>query len=49
MISRQRNWKNSTPGINVLAKKQGLHTMIGVIDAENQSSITFHEKFDLKR
>lgn len=29
----------------VLAKKQGLHTMIGVIDAENQSSITFHEKF----
>jgi L-amino acid N-acyltransferase YncA len=28
-----------------LAKKQGLHTMIGVIDAENQSSITFHEKF----
>jgi phosphinothricin acetyltransferase len=32
----------------VLAKKQGLHTMIGVIDAENQSSITFHEKFGFK-
>ncbi|MEZ7498537.1 N-acetyltransferase family protein [Flavobacterium sp. Arc3] len=31
-----------------LAKKQGLHTMIGVIDAENQSSITFHEKFGFK-
>jgi phosphinothricin acetyltransferase len=32
----------------VLAKKQGLHTMIGV-DAENQSSVTFHEKFDSRR
>ena len=32
----------------VLAKKQGLHTMVGVIDAENQSSITFHEKFGFK-
>jgi L-amino acid N-acyltransferase YncA len=32
----------------ILAKKQGLHTMIGVIDAENQSSITFHEKFGFK-
>jgi L-amino acid N-acyltransferase YncA len=31
-----------------LAKKQGLHTMIGVIDAENQSSIDFHEKFGFK-
>lgn len=29
----------------VLAKKQGLHTMIGVIDSENQSSVNFHEKF----
>jgi len=32
----------------VLAKKQGLHTMIGVIDAENQSSVVFHEKFGFK-
>ncbi|TRX37558.1 GNAT family N-acetyltransferase [Flavobacterium restrictum] len=29
----------------VLAKNQKLHTMIGVIDAENTSSIAFHEKF----
>jgi L-amino acid N-acyltransferase YncA len=28
-----------------LAKAQNLHTMIGVIDAENQSSIAFHKKF----
>lgn len=28
-----------------LAKAQKLHTMIGVIDAENQSSIEFHKKF----
>ncbi len=28
-----------------LAKAQNLHTMIGVIDAENQGSIDFHEKF----
>src|SRR6478735_11868561 len=28
-----------------LAKKQNLHTMIAVIDKENQSSIDFHEKF----
>jgi phosphinothricin acetyltransferase len=28
-----------------LAKAQKLHTMIGVIDSENQSSIDFHEKF----
>ena len=27
------------------AKKQNLHTMIGVIDSENQSSIEFHKKF----
>jgi phosphinothricin acetyltransferase len=27
------------------AKKQRLHTMIAVIDAENQSSVEFHEKF----
>jgi phosphinothricin acetyltransferase len=32
----------------VLAKQQGLHTMIGVIDAENQSSVDFHEKFGFK-
>ncbi|SDX42170.1 GNAT family N-acetyltransferase [Flavobacterium degerlachei] len=31
-----------------LAKNQGLHTMVGVIDAENQSSIDFHEKFGFK-
>jgi L-amino acid N-acyltransferase YncA len=29
----------------LLAKAQKLHTMIGVIDAENQSSIDFHKKF----
>jgi L-amino acid N-acyltransferase YncA len=29
----------------LLAKVQKLHTMIGVIDAENQSSIEFHKKF----
>ena len=28
-----------------LAKTQKLHTMIGVIDNENQSSIAFHEQF----
>src|SRR5687768_15569435 len=28
-----------------LAKKQGLHSMIGCIDAENKSSIDFHKKF----
>lgn len=28
-----------------LAKDQKLHTMIGVIDSENQSSIEFHKKF----
>jgi phosphinothricin acetyltransferase len=31
-----------------LAKTQNLHTMIGVIDSENNSSITFHEKFGFK-
>ena len=31
-----------------LAKKQGLHTMIGVIDAENQNSIDFHHQFGFK-
>lgn len=31
-----------------LAKKQKLHTMIAVIDAENQSSVNFHEKFGFK-
>ncbi|WP_281239570.1 GNAT family N-acetyltransferase [Flavobacterium praedii] len=31
-----------------LAKNQKLHTMIAVIDAENQSSIDFHEKFGFK-
>lgn len=28
-----------------IAKKQKRHTMIAVIDAENQSSVAFHEKF----
>lgn len=32
----------------IIAKEQGLHTMIGVIDSENESSITFHEKFGFK-
>lgn len=27
------------------AKKQGLHTMIGLIEADNKDSIAFHEKF----
>ena len=31
-----------------LAKAQKLHTMIAVIDAENQSSVVFHEKFGFK-
>jgi phosphinothricin acetyltransferase len=31
-----------------LAKQQGLHTMIGVIDAENQNSINFHHQFGFK-
>lgn len=28
-----------------LARKQNLHTMIAVIDSENQKSVVFHEKF----
>lgn len=32
----------------VIAKNQKLHTMIAVIDAENQSSVAFHEKFGFK-
>ena len=31
-----------------LAKKQNLHTMIAVIDSENQGSVNFHEKFGFK-
>ena len=31
-----------------LAKQQKLHTMIGVIDAENENSIRFHEQFGFK-
>ena len=31
-----------------LAKEQKLHTMIAVIDEENESSIEFHEKFGFK-
>lgn len=30
------------------AKSQKLHTMIGVIDAENKESILFHEKYGFK-
>lgn len=32
----------------VLAKKQGVHVMIGAIDAENIGSIIFHKKFGFK-
>lgn len=32
-----------------LAKNQKLHTMIGVIDSENISSIRFHEQFGFKK
>lgn len=31
-----------------IAKKQKLHTMIGVICTENTNSISFHEKFNFK-
>ena len=31
-----------------LAKAQGIHTMIGVIDSENKNSISFHEQFGFK-
>lgn len=31
-----------------IAKNQKLHTMIGVIDAENQGSVKFHEKYGFK-
>nr|WP_315163783.1 GNAT family N-acetyltransferase [uncultured Flavobacterium sp.] len=31
-----------------LTKKQNLHTMIAVIDSENQSSVEFHEKYGFK-
>lgn len=31
-----------------LARSQKLHTMIAVIDAENQGSVEFHEKFGFK-
>jgi len=31
-----------------LARKQKIHTMIGVIDSENQGSVIFHEKFGFK-
>ncbi len=31
-----------------LAKQQKLHTMIAVIDSENQNSISFHEQFGFK-
>ncbi len=31
------------------AKTQNLHTMVGVIDSENTSSIAFHEKFGFEK
>ena len=31
-----------------LSRQQKLHTMIAVIDSENQSSVEFHEKFGFK-
>jgi phosphinothricin acetyltransferase len=31
-----------------LARQQKLHTMIAVIDSENQSSVEFHERFGFK-
>jgi phosphinothricin acetyltransferase len=31
-----------------IAKNQKLHTMIGVIDAENQGSVKFHQKYGFK-
>jgi L-amino acid N-acyltransferase len=31
-----------------IARKQKLHTMIGVIDADNQGSVKFHEKYGFK-
>ena len=31
-----------------LARKQKIHTMIGVIDSENQGSVVFHKKFGFK-
>ena len=31
-----------------IAKAQNLHTIIAVIDAENESSVEFHEKFGFK-
>ncbi len=37
--------KSILENLILLAKAQKLHTMIGVIDAENQSSIAFHKKF----
>lgn len=32
-----------------LAKEQGLHTMIGVIDSENVNSIDFHKKYGFEQ
>jgi L-amino acid N-acyltransferase YncA len=39
MIFKARNWKIVLQELIVLAKKTRLHTMIRVIDAENQSSV----------
>jgi phosphinothricin acetyltransferase len=42
-----RDWKTAYKNsFNLLSQK--LHTMIAVIDAENQSSIEFHENLVLK-
>jgi L-amino acid N-acyltransferase YncA len=50
------NWQRKGIGNRLLlqlietAKKQGLHTLIGVVDAENIDSIAFHERmgFEIK-
>jgi phosphinothricin acetyltransferase len=31
-----------------IAREQKIHTMVGVIDSENQSSVEFHERFGFK-
>jgi phosphinothricin acetyltransferase len=31
-----------------IAEEQNIHTLIGVIDADNESSIEFHKQFEFK-
>jgi phosphinothricin acetyltransferase len=47
-IIMEKGLENCLQELIQLAKNQKLHTMIAVIDAENQSSIEFHEKFGFK-